>query len=49
MKKKSIVLVAFIISIFATGNAISAEIAWMHVQHREYGEGKSLSKRGDTV
>ena len=44
MKKKSIVLVAFIISIFATGNAISAEIAWVHVQHREYGEGKSLNR-----
>lgn len=44
MKKLLFILIAFHISFIAIGNIFSAEIAWMHVQHREYGEGKSLNR-----
>jgi len=44
MKKILLVLIIFTISFLTIGNVISAEIAWMHVQHREYGEGKSVNR-----
>ncbi|UCE56561.1 MAG: hypothetical protein JSV31_14270 [Desulfobacterales bacterium] len=46
MKKFLFILIAFHILFVAIGNTLSAEIAWMHVQHREYGEGKSLNRLG---
>lgn len=39
----SIVLCIFL---YAAGNALAVEISWMHVQHREYGNGKSLARLG---
>jgi hypothetical protein len=44
MKIKIFVLIIFTISFLIIGNAGAAEIAWMHVQHREYGEGKSVNR-----
>jgi hypothetical protein len=44
MKKQALVLIIFAISLLTIGNAVAAEIAWMHVQHREYGEGKSVNR-----
>jgi hypothetical protein len=44
MKKRMYVLIIFTISFLTIGNALSAEIAWMHVQHREYGEGRSVNR-----
>ena len=29
-----------------TGNVLAVEISWMHVQHREYGSGKSFNRLG---
>ncbi|CAB1080907.1 hypothetical protein D1AOALGA4SA_8575 [Olavius algarvensis Delta 1 endosymbiont] len=34
------------LTIFAAGTALAVEISWMHVQHREYGNGKSLDRLG---
>jgi hypothetical protein len=41
-------LIFFIICIFSytTGNALAIEISWMHVQHREYGNGKAVVRLG---
>jgi len=44
MEKRILVLIIFAISLLTIGNAVSAEIAWMHVQHREYGEGKNVNR-----
>ena len=41
-----IILLILCISFYVTGNARSAEISWMHVQHREYGNGNSLNQLG---
>ena len=44
MKKILLIVVCF--SFLAAINAYSAEIAWMYVQHRAYGEGKSVNRLG---
>ena len=44
MKKAISVAVFFYISLLLGGNAFSAEVAWMYVQHRQYGEGKSVNR-----
>jgi hypothetical protein len=41
---KKILLVFICFSFFAAINAYSAEIAWVYVQHREYGEKKNLNR-----
>lgn len=43
MKKIFFILVCFFL---AAVNAYSAEIAWMYVQHRTYGEGRSVNRLG---
>ena len=43
---KKIIFIVLCISFYVTGNAAAVEIAWMHVQHREYGSGKSLNRLG---
>ena len=43
---KKIFFLIFCISLYATGNALAIEISWMHVQHREYGSGKSFNRLG---
>lgn len=40
--KKTLLVVCFLI--LSVISAYSAEIAWMYVQHRSYGEGKSLNR-----
>ena len=43
--KKALSLAVFLyMSLLLGGNASSADIAWMYVQHREYGEGKSVNR-----
>jgi hypothetical protein len=44
MKKILLIIVCF--SFLAAINAYSAEIAWMYVQHRTYGEGSSVNRLG---
>ena len=34
------------ITFYVTGNALAFEISWIHVQHREYGNGNSLNQLG---
>ena len=46
MNKRSLILIFFSIFFFAAGNVFAVEIAWMHVQHRLYGEGKSVNRLG---
>lgn len=41
---KRILFVSVCLSILAAASAYSAEIAWMYVQHRAYGEGKSVNR-----
>jgi hypothetical protein len=41
-----IIFIVLCISFYVTGNAVAVEIAWMQVQHREYGSGKSLNRLG---
>ena len=41
-----IIFIVLCISVYATGNAFAVEISWMHVQHREYGNGKALARLG---
>lgn len=41
---KKLVFIIFIIFFLAIANALSAEIAWMHVQQREYGEGRRVNR-----
>ncbi len=43
---KEIIFIVLCISFYATGNALSAEISWMQVQHREYGNGNALIRLG---
>ena len=43
---KKIIISVVLISIFVVCNAYSAEIAWMYIQHRVYGEGKSVNRLG---
>ncbi len=41
-----IIFIVLCISFYVTGNALAVEISWMHVQHREYGNGKALNRLG---
>jgi len=41
---KKILLLVLCFSFLAAANTYSAEIAWMYVQHREYGTGKSVNR-----
>ena len=43
--KKTIIFILFIF-LYATGNALAIEISWMHVQHREYGNGNAAIRLG---
>jgi hypothetical protein len=43
---KKLLLFVFCILFFTATNALAVEIAWMHVQHREYGSGKSFNRLG---
>ncbi len=42
----NLIYIVLCISLYAAGNAFAVEISWMHVQHREYGNGKSLDRLG---
>lgn len=43
--KKAISFTVFLyILLLLAGNVLAAEIAWMYVQHRQYGEGKSVNR-----
>jgi len=46
MNKIKIIFVVFFLFLYVTGNALAVEISWMQVQHREYGNGKALSRLG---
>jgi len=41
-----LIFIVFCISFYVTGNALAVEISWMHVQQREYGNGKTLTRLG---
>ena len=41
-----LIFIVFCISFYVTGNALAVEISWMHVQHRDYGNGKALVRLG---
>jgi hypothetical protein len=41
-----IIFIVLCISFYVTGNALAVEISWMHVQHRDYGDGNSLNLLG---
>jgi hypothetical protein len=41
-----IIFIVLCISFYVTGNALAVEISWMQVQHRDYGNGKALSRLG---
>ena len=43
---KKILLIVVCLSLIAAINVYSAEIAWMYVQHRAYGEEKSVNRLG---
>ena len=43
---KKIIFIVLCISSYVTGNALAVEISWMHVQYREYGNGKALNRLG---
>ena len=43
---KKIPFLAFCIFFFVAANAFAVEIAWIQVQHREYGNGNSLNRLG---
>ncbi len=43
---KKITFLVLCIILYVPGNALAVEISWMHVQHREYGSGKSLNRLG---
>jgi len=43
--KRLLLYISILFSIFIlTGNGLAAEIAWLQVQHREYGTGKSVNR-----
>ncbi len=46
MNKRLLILIFFPIFFFSAGIVSAAEIAWMHVQQRFYGEGKSINRLG---
>gem|GEM_PF-1063851 len=46
VRMNKIIFIVLCIFFYATGNAFAVEIAWMHVQHREYGNGKALNQLG---
>ena len=41
-----IIFIVFCIFLYTPGSALAVEISWMHVQHREYGNRKSLDRLG---
>ena len=43
---KKIIFIVLCIFFYIAGNALAVEISWMHVQHREYGSGKSFNRLG---
>jgi len=43
---KKILFFILCILFYTTGNALAVEISWMQVQHRDYGNGKALSRLG---
>ena len=43
---KKLLLFLFCILFFTVTNALAVEIAWMHVQHRQYASGKSFDRLG---
>ena len=43
---KKLIFIVLCIFFYASGNALSVEISWMHVQHREYGAGKDVNRLG---
>jgi len=43
---KKLTFVVFCILTFTFGNALAVEIAWMHVQHRNYGAGEEVNRLG---
>ncbi|UCH21779.1 MAG: hypothetical protein JSU83_00470 [Deltaproteobacteria bacterium] len=43
---KKLLIFVYCIFFFTMGNAFAVEIAWMHVQNREYGSGKSFNRLG---
>jgi len=44
MKKLLLYLIILFSTFTLIGNALAAEIAWLQVQHREYGTGKSINR-----
>jgi len=44
MKKLLLFHIILFSAFILAGNGIAAEIAWLHVQHREYGTGKSINR-----
>jgi hypothetical protein len=43
---RKLLLFIFCIFFFTLGDAFAVEIAWMHIQHREYGNGDSFNRLG---
>jgi hypothetical protein len=43
---KNLTFLVLCIILYVPGNALAVEISWMHVQHREYGSGKSFNRLG---
>lgn len=41
-----LIFIVLCIFFYVTGNALAVEISWMHVQHREYGNGNALIRLG---
>jgi hypothetical protein len=41
-----LIFIVLCISFYVTGNALAVEISWMHIQHREYGNGEALNRLG---
>ncbi len=41
--KKILFFILFLL-FYTTGSVLAVEISWMHVQHRQYGEGKSVNR-----
>jgi len=46
VKMNKIIFIVLCIFFYIAGNALAVEISWMHVQHREYGSGKSFNRLG---
>jgi hypothetical protein len=43
---KKLLFFVFCVLFFTVGNTLAVEIAWMQVQHREYGSGKNFNRLG---